>query len=110
MFARTVVVVSLLGLMAVSDNCRAQSDDDRSKQRLPSSYLYSVLNGQKGDKTTFRDSSGRTQGSAIPYGKNPQPVEVAGRGDGDAKMQVSICRVTRSELEMTNRGPKFFRC
>jgi hypothetical protein len=85
MFARTVVVVSLLGLMAVSDNCRAQSDDDRSKQRLPSSYLYSVLNGQKGDKTTFRDSSGRTQGSAIPYGKNPQPVEVAGRGDGDAR-------------------------
>ena len=46
----------------------------------------------------------------IPYGKNPQPVTVAGRSDGDAKMQVSICRVTRSELEMTNRSPKFFRC
>ena len=50
MFARTVVVVCVLGLIAVSDNCRAQSDDDRSKQQLPSSYLYSVLNGQQGDK------------------------------------------------------------
>ena len=50
----------------------------------------------------------RDGGMEIPYGKNPQPVEVAGREDGDAKMQVSLCRVTRSGLDMTNRSPNFF--
>ncbi len=32
------------------------------------------------------------------------------RSERDAKLQVSIGRVTRSRLEMTNRSPKFFRC
>lgn len=35
---------------------------------MPSSYPYSVLNGQKGDKTTARDWPGRTQGSATQSG------------------------------------------
>ncbi len=52
----------------------------------------------------------RDVGMEIQYGEDPQPVEVAGRRDGDSKMRVSICRVTRSRLEMTNRSPKFFRC
>ena len=85
MFARTVAVVCLLGLIAVSDNCRAQSDNDRSKQRLPSSYLYSVLNGQKGDKTTFRDSSGRTQGSATQSGSRISIRDGSGRSIGSAE-------------------------
>ena len=85
MFARTAVVVCLLGLMAVSDNCRAQSDDDRSKQRLPSSYQYSVLNGQKGNKTTFRDSSGRTQGSATQSGSRISIRDASGRSFGSAE-------------------------
>ena len=85
MFAKTVVVVCLLGLIADSDNCRAQSDNDRSKQRLPSSYLYSVLNGQKGDKTTFRDSSGRTQGSATQSGSRISIRDGSGRSIGSAE-------------------------
>jgi len=85
MFARTVVVVGLLGLIAFSDNCRAQSDDVRSKQGLPSSYLYSVLNGQKGDKTTFRDSSVRTQGSATQTGNRVSIRDSSGRSIGSAE-------------------------
>lgn len=85
MFARTVVVVCLLGLIAFGDNCRAQSDNDRSKQQLPSSYLYSVLHGQKGDKTTFRDSSGRTQGSAIQSNNRITIRDGSGRSIGSAE-------------------------
>ena len=35
---------------------------------MPATYLHLMLHGQKGDKTTFRDSSGRTQGSATQSG------------------------------------------
>ena len=85
MFARTVVVVCLLGLIGFGDNCRAQSDNDRSKQQLLSSYLYSVLHGQKGDKTTFRDSSGRTQGSAIQSNNRITIRDGSGRSIGSAE-------------------------
>ena len=85
MFARTVVVVCLLGLIAVSDNCRAQSDDVRSKQRLPSTYLYSALNGQNGDRTTFRDLSGRTQGSATQSGNRISIRDGLGRSIASAE-------------------------
>jgi len=85
MFVRTVVIICLLGLIAVSDNCRAQSDNDRSTQQIPSSYLYSVFNGQKGDKTTFRDSSGRTQGSATQSGNRTSIRDGSGRSIGSAE-------------------------
>ena len=85
MFARTVAVVCLLGLIAVSDNCRAQSDNDRSEQRLPSTFLQTVLHGQKGEKTTFRDSSGRTQGSATQSGNRISFRDGSGRTIGSAE-------------------------
>ena len=85
MLARIVVAVCLFGLIVFGDNCRAQSDNDRSKQLLPNSYLYSVLNGQKGDKTTFRNSSGRTQGSATQSGNRIAIRDGSGRSIGSAE-------------------------
>ncbi len=68
MFARIVVVVCLLALIAVRDNCRAQSDDNRNKQRLPNTQWYSGIGSYSGDRTTLRDASGRMLGSATQSG------------------------------------------
>ena len=67
-FTRRLFVLCLIGSIGFSSIARAQSDNNRNNQRLPNTQWYSGIGNQSGDRTTFRDASGRTQGSATQSG------------------------------------------
>ena len=79
MFTRCLFTLCLIGSIGFSGSARAQSDDNRNKQRLPNSRLYSGIGGQSGDRTTFRDASGRTLGSATQSGSRTTFRDSSGR-------------------------------
>ena len=79
MFTRCLFALCFVGSIGFNTIARAQSDDNRNKQRLPNTQWYSGIGSQSGDRTTFRDSSGRTIGSANTSGNRTTVRDASGR-------------------------------
>ena len=84
MLSRCSLAVCFLGLICLSVNVQAQQGKHAAEGRLSTTQLYSGIGSHSGDRATFRDSSGRTQGSATQSGNRTTFRDSLGRSVGSA--------------------------
>ena len=114
MFSRCVLAICFVGLVCLSSNVQAQQGKNSAESRLPSAHVYSAINGHNGDRTIFRDASGRTHGSATQSGSRTTFRDSSGRTIGSAdtsgnRTTVRDASGRKIETLSTNRDRTTFR-
>ena len=114
MFSRCSFAICIVGLVCLSDNVRAQQGKYSTESRLPNTRLYSGISVHSGDRTTFRDASGRTQGTATHSGSRTTFRDSSGRTVASADTSGSRTTVRDAsgrtiETATTNRDRTTFR-
>ena len=114
MFTRCLFTLCFVGSIGFRGLARAQSDDNRNKQRLSNTQWYSGIGSHSGDRTTFRDASGRTQGSATQTVSRTTFRDSSGRTIGSADTSGNRTTVRDAsgrtiETASTNRDRTTFR-
>ena len=113
MLSRCSFVFCILGLNCLSSSVQAQQGNHSAESRLPNTQVYSGIGGHSGDRITFRDSSGRMQGSATQSGSRTTFRDSSGRNAGSAntsgnKTTVRDASGRTIETANANRQPRSY--
>jgi len=84
MFARCLLIGFMLAVVCLGRSAYAQKPDPALGSGWPNGTWSTNVGSRSGDRTTFRDASGRLLGSAVQQGSRTTFRDSSGRSVGSA--------------------------